>query len=109
MENKPGNTDQNTGRRISTGKMSNKNLGISLVSVPLSGTNYKNWREVIIIVLAAKQKLGLVGGRIKQSTESSAEYDEWCGDNAMVLSWLLNSLSKEFHETFIYTKSASEL
>ncbi|XP_041009284.1 uncharacterized protein LOC121253319 [Juglans microcarpa x Juglans regia] len=58
------------------------------------------------ITLTAKNKIGFVDGSILKPTASSSQFSSWIRCNNMVLSWLLNSLSKEIAASVIYEDSA---
>ncbi|XP_075107200.1 uncharacterized protein LOC142180159 [Nicotiana tabacum] len=50
------------------------NPGITLVTVPFSGTRYASCRKNILIALSAKNKAGMVNGRITQTPPDSPLY-----------------------------------
>lgn len=86
------------------------NPGLHLVSNPLTLTNYLMWKCSMEIVLTAKDKLCFVDGTCKMPEDPASElYTRWIHVNSMVVSWLINSMSKELAETYIYTKSARQL
>lgn len=60
------------------------------------------------ITLGAKMKLGFINGRIEVPLKDSQLYDQWKKVDCMVISWLLNSMSKEIVDAFIYANSAKE-
>ncbi|KAL0429123.1 UNVERIFIED_CONTAM: hypothetical protein Sradi_0538300 [Sesamum radiatum] len=83
--------------------------GMSLVSVPLDGSNYLSWSQSVRLALGAKQKLGFIDGTCDKPTENKAELEQWQRVDCMVVSWLLNSISKDIAEAFLYTTSAQDL
>ncbi|KAL0441230.1 UNVERIFIED_CONTAM: hypothetical protein Sradi_0061900 [Sesamum radiatum] len=85
------------------------NPGMSLVSSLLNGKNYLPWSRSIRIALGAKMKLGFINGKSQKPNEDSDEYEQWVRNDCMVTSWILNSISKEIVETFLYVNSAREL
>jgi hypothetical protein len=83
-------------------------LGAILVSQPLLGDNYHTWLRSMVMALTAK--LGFVNGVIVQpQDESLPVYKAWVRCNTMVISWLLNSLSKEIASSVIYANTAQEI
>jgi hypothetical protein len=84
--------------------------GAILVSQPLTGDNYSSWRRAMIMALTAKNKLGFVTGTLPLPNvpESDPLNFSWCRCNNMVLSWLINSVSKEIAASIIYIDSAAE-
>uniref|UniRef100_A0A2N9HGP5 Reverse transcriptase Ty1/copia-type domain-containing protein n=1 Tax=Fagus sylvatica TaxID=28930 RepID=A0A2N9HGP5_FAGSY len=84
--------------------------GAILVSQPLLGDNYHTWSRSMMMALTAKSKVGFVNGVIMQpEDESLPVYKAWVRCNTMVISWLLNSLSKEIASSVIYANTAQEI
>ncbi|KAL0453991.1 UNVERIFIED_CONTAM: hypothetical protein Slati_1377200 [Sesamum latifolium] len=85
------------------------NLGSSLVSNLLDGTNFLSWSRSTKIVLGAKMKLGFINGKNPRPSGIAEEYEQWTRGDCLVLSWLLNSMSKDIVESFLYINTAREL
>jgi hypothetical protein len=85
--------------------------GAVLVSQPLTGDNYSSWRRAMIMALTAKNKIGFVNGSLSKPDVSKSDplHFSWCRCNNMVLSWLINSVSKEIAASIIYIDSAAEM
>ncbi|KAK6164755.1 hypothetical protein DH2020_001619 [Rehmannia glutinosa] len=83
--------------------------GMVLVSNQLTGHNYLPWRRSMVIALGAKTKLGFINGKIAVPAETSPKYDMWKKADCMVISWILNSISRDIVDAFIYANSAKEL
>ncbi|KAK6150364.1 hypothetical protein DH2020_015296 [Rehmannia glutinosa] len=83
--------------------------GLSLVTSQLTGNNYLSWRRAMLIALGAKTKLGFIDGKIDVPEEDSPKYDQWRKVDSIVISWILNSISKDLVDAFIYSNSAKEL
>ncbi|XP_075076383.1 uncharacterized protein LOC142163032 [Nicotiana tabacum] len=83
--------------------------GMNLVSSVFDGKGYGGWRRAVIIALSAKNKLGFIDGTLIIPKTNSAVQQTWGRCNDMVLSWLLNSLSKEIAESVLYSQSAKDL
>lgn len=63
-----------------------------------------------MMALTAKNKFAFVDGSLqKPSEESEVLFHAWTRSNNMVLSWLLNSISKEIASSVIYINSAHEM
>ncbi|KAL0412865.1 UNVERIFIED_CONTAM: hypothetical protein Sradi_1488200 [Sesamum radiatum] len=54
-------------------------------------------------------KLGFVDGSTPKPAEGSEEYDQWVRTDSLVLSWILNSISKDIVESFLYVDTARDL
>uniref|UniRef100_A0A2C9W6F3 Retrotransposon Copia-like N-terminal domain-containing protein n=1 Tax=Manihot esculenta TaxID=3983 RepID=A0A2C9W6F3_MANES len=61
------------------------------------------------IALCAKEKLGFITGKVPKPPENSAMYEKWRCIDCMVISWLLNLISKKLVELFICTPFAKDL
>ncbi|XP_058004034.1 uncharacterized protein LOC131180686 [Hevea brasiliensis] len=85
------------------------NPGLSLVSVPLNCMNYLTWSRSMVIALCAKDKLGFITGKVEKPPDNFNLFEKWRRVDCMVISWILNSISKELVEYFIYTPSAKDL
>ncbi|KAF8387898.1 hypothetical protein HHK36_026560 [Tetracentron sinense] len=86
--------------------------GAILVSQQLTGDNYSSWKRAMEMALTAKNKIGFVNGSLpKPSDESDSDplSFSWCRCNNMLLSWLLNSVSKEIAASIIYIDSAADI
>jgi hypothetical protein len=82
--------------------------GSILVSLPLDGENYQTWSRPMVIT--AKNKLGFLDGSLtKPLVDSGSESRAWVRCNTMVLSWILNSVSKEIASSVIYIENAADV
>ncbi|KAL2230511.1 UNVERIFIED_CONTAM: Retrovirus-related Pol polyprotein from transposon RE2 [Sesamum indicum] len=88
---------------------SNDNPGLSLVSTLLDGSNFFSWSRSIKIALGAKMKLNFINGEGVKPAEGSKEIEQWIRTDYMVTSWILNSISKDIVESFLYTNTSREL
>ncbi|KAL0448234.1 UNVERIFIED_CONTAM: hypothetical protein Slati_1379800 [Sesamum latifolium] len=75
---------------------------MSLVSTPLDSTNFLVWSRSIKIALGANMKLNFINGKGKKPKESDKNYEQWIRADYMVTSWILNSISKDIVENFLY-------
>lgn len=85
------------------------NLGVSLVSQVLTGENCHTWSRSMIMALGAKNKLRFVEGTIKKPTKENPEYSLWVLCNNMLLSLILNSLSKTIASSFIFIELVEDM
>lgn len=83
--------------------------GINLVNSIFDGKGFPGWRRSVLIALSAKKQLGFINGACKPPDLTAPEFEKRCCCNDMVISWLLNSLSKEIGDSVIYSKTAKEL
>ncbi|PHT30245.1 hypothetical protein CQW23_30174 [Capsicum baccatum] len=84
--------------------------GSSLFSVKLTGPeNYTLWCSTIRINLLGKSKLGFVDGRHPKQSFPSSLHELWEKCNAIVLSWIINSVSAELLCGMVYASSAHKV
>ncbi len=78
-------------------------LGSLLVSQMLNGENYNSWRRSMIMALTAKNKLEFVDGTLVKLLISPDDpfIPPWIRCNNMVLSWIMNYVSKEIDVSII--------
>ncbi|XP_009782926.1 uncharacterized protein [Nicotiana sylvestris] len=80
-----------------------------LVNSVFIGKRYGVWRRAIIIALSAKNTLGFIDGTFSEPDATSTDFKQWNRCNDMVISWILNSLSKDIAESVLYSKTANEI
>ncbi|KAL2242588.1 UNVERIFIED_CONTAM: Copia protein [Sesamum indicum] len=86
-----------------------ENSTLGLVSAPLDGTNYLSWARSMIFALGARQKVGFIDGTCPKPTQDKTEIEQWQKIDCMVITWILNSISKNIVQAFLYTTSARDL
>jgi len=80
--------------------------GSVLVSQLLTGDNYYTWSRSMFMALTAKNKLQFINGTLPRPNPSDADHYSWTRCNNMVLSWIINSVSKEIAASVISVDSA---
>ena len=60
------------------------------------------------IASIAKHKLGFVNGKLEQPDVNSKDYEQWLRVDSMVISWILNSISKDIVDAFLYVNSTKD-
>lgn len=75
----------------------------------LNGQNYNIWSHSISIFIGGKGKEDYLSIDQVQPDEKNPEYTKWKAENNMVMSWLLNSMTPEIGEHFMFYKTASEI
>ncbi|KAE8667521.1 Protein QUIRKY [Hibiscus syriacus] len=82
--------------------------GTILISHQLYGPdNYTVWSRSMRIALLAKNKLGFVDGGCCRDDFQSSLQAQWDRCNALVLSWLINSVSKDLSVGIVFASSAA--
>ncbi|XP_075106767.1 uncharacterized protein LOC142179790 [Nicotiana tabacum] len=78
-----------------------------LIPVKLTGSeNYGLWRRSMRIALQAKRKLGFVLGTCKKDSFELALHEDWETYNAIMLSWIMNTVSPELLSGIMYASDA---
>jgi len=80
-----------------------------LVSTVFTGDNFDNWKRAVSIALSARHKLAFIDGSCDSPAPTSPLYGLWQRNNAMVLSWLLNSLNENIRNSVLYFDTAKAL
>ena len=84
--------------------------GMQIVSQVLTSDNYNSWSRSIKIALSSKNKFGFVDGSLpKPDGSDPVLLASWERNNQIVMSWLLNSISKEIVASVIFANSAAEI
>nr|XP_009629562.1 uncharacterized protein LOC104119694 [Nicotiana tomentosiformis] len=83
--------------------------GMTLVNTMFDGRGYPGWRRSILLSLSAKKKLGFINGACLPPDLKSPDHEQWSYMNGMVISWILNALSKDIADNVIYSKTAKKL
>ncbi|XP_047309484.1 uncharacterized protein LOC124912892 [Impatiens glandulifera] len=71
-----------------------------ICSTILIGNNYFGWCKAIKLALLAKNKLGFLDGSCPKPTDP-VDAKQWKIVDAMVRSWILNSISEELKDNFL--------
>lgn len=88
---------------------SGDNPGSSIISEVLNGLNYNTWNIAITTALDAKNKIAFVDGSLPRPLDSHPHYRIWSRCNAMVKSWILNSVTKEIYGSILRFNDASAI
>ncbi|XP_070014416.1 uncharacterized protein LOC142175135 [Nicotiana tabacum] len=81
--------------------------GIQIISFQLTGIeNYSVWHRSMRVALLGRNKLGLVDGTCKKENFPLTMWNHWELVNAIVLSWIMNSISKGLLGGIMYASSA---
>lgn len=86
------------------------NPGCILVSQSLIGENYPSWCRSMLIALSVKNKVGFVDGSLPEPPLiEDINRDSWMRNNNLVISWILNSVSKDISTSIMFADSANEI
>ncbi|XP_075492646.1 uncharacterized protein LOC142530717 [Primulina tabacum] len=86
------------------------NPDLVLVSQSLTGDNYSSWSRSMKIALSMKNKFGFVNGTIVKPSEAYSNLlNFWTRNNNIVISLILNSVSKEISASVLFSESAANI
>ncbi|XP_006352446.1 uncharacterized protein [Solanum tuberosum] len=81
--------------------------GSVLIPTKLTGSeNYGLWRRSMTIALQAKRKLGFVNGTCRKEQFGTDLHEDWETCNAIVLSWIMNTVSMHLLSGIVYSSNA---
>ncbi|KAL0289403.1 UNVERIFIED_CONTAM: hypothetical protein Scaly_2703600 [Sesamum calycinum] len=80
-----------------------------LISSTLTGDNYLVCSRAIRFALGSRKKLSFIDCRSIRSADDSDELEEWIRIDYMVITWILNTMSKDIVDAFIYAISSRSL
>jgi hypothetical protein len=80
------------------------NSSLILVLEPLTGDNFHFWFRSMNMALTIKNKLGFVDGSIREPEVNSRSslHAHWNRCNTIVITWILNCVSKQIHASVLY-------
>lgn len=82
-----------------------ENVGVSLVTQCLNGpVNFITWKISMEMALSGKMKLSFIRGKIPKPEEDPYQQERWDRCNAVVMSWILNSVCREIGESLIHSR-----
>ncbi|XP_070006881.1 uncharacterized protein LOC142162177 [Nicotiana tabacum] len=80
---------------------------IQIISFQLTGIeNYSIWNRSMCVALLGRNKLGMVDGTCRKEKFPDSMENHWERVNAIVLSWLMNSVAKGLLGGIMYASSA---
>jgi len=83
--------------------------GLLLVSTAFDGTGFGSWKRAMTIALSTKSKLYFVHGSLQKPDSNSVNLKKWIKCNDMVMSWILNVLTKTIADSIICAKTARQM
>lgn len=99
-----------TRKTISPYDLSTSDNPGTVISRPaLRGSNYDEWSASICLVLKARKKFGFADGSIPKPSEDSDDYEDWCANNALVVSWIKLTIDESLCSTLSHSDDASSL
>ncbi|XP_031486348.1 uncharacterized protein LOC116254842 [Nymphaea colorata] len=85
------------------------NPGNALVSQSFNGEIYGTWSRAMVMALSVKNKIKFIDGSIIEPNKNDPNHRLWVRCNNLVLSWILNSVTKDILVSIIYSTNAREV
>lgn len=86
------------------------NPGLVLVSQLLTKMNYVAWSRSMIMSLTVKNKIVFIDGTITEPDKTDVDlHQAWERNNFIVMTWILNSVSKEISASIIFSDSTRSI
>lgn len=85
------------------------NPGTVISRILLRGPNYDEWSTSLRLALQARKKFGLADGTIPQPPTNSEDYEDWCANNALVVSWIKLTIDESLCSSISHSDDAFSL
>ena len=80
-----------------------------IIGHKLNGQNYTQWVRSVKIFLQGKGREGYITGDSKCPKKGDANVQKWKLENSQVMSWLLNTMTNEIGENFMFYDTAKDI
>ncbi|XP_070673139.1 uncharacterized protein [Malus domestica] len=84
-------------------------MSLHITPDKLDGSNYSSWSQSVLIYITGRGKWSYVSGTKMAPAEADALYAIWEEENAMVQSWLLNSMTRDVRAIFLRLSTAKDV
>ncbi|XP_019263648.1 PREDICTED: uncharacterized protein LOC109241367 [Nicotiana attenuata] len=84
-------------------------LGTSLVSTPFDGACCGSWRRIGLVALSIRNKTNFITGATGRPPDGSPLARQWQRCNDLVISWQVNSLSKDIARSVEYSEFGKDI
>ncbi|KAL0400307.1 UNVERIFIED_CONTAM: Retrovirus-related Pol polyprotein from transposon RE1 [Sesamum radiatum] len=82
------------------------NSGMLMITAPFNGNNWLSWSRSVRISLEGRDRLGFIDGSCAKPDEGATKLKQWRIMDSMVRTWLLNTISKDIVNAYLYAASA---
>ena len=80
-----------------------------IISIKLDGANYHVCSQILEMHIASRKKKGYITWSKAAPIEYDPNYDEWEAEDALVNSWLINSMTSQLMSHFVRCGLAKEV
>ncbi|KAK6129039.1 hypothetical protein DH2020_037219 [Rehmannia glutinosa] len=85
------------------------NNSIPMTSHKLTGHNYLQWSQSMMMSICGRGREDYLTGAISQPSSTNPQFKTWRAENNLVMSWLINSMTTEIGENFLLYSTAKEI
>lgn len=71
--------------------------------------NYLSWNHSFTFAISIKNKLGFLNGSVNNQSKTYSIFPSWMHCNNLILSWILNSVSKEIASNVLYNNYTKQV
>ena len=82
---------------------------LQISPIKLNSLNYLIWSRSCSLAIAARRLTGYITGSTEPPTEDSALSAQWISENALVMTWLINSMEPTISRTFLLMDTAHKI
>lgn len=80
-----------------------------IISVKFDGSNYLTWSKSVLIYIQGKDKEEYLTGEVVVPPWTDSCYWKWKIENAIVMSWLLNSMKPKISNHFLFLETTHQI
>ena len=82
------------------------NSSLQITSYKLNGKNFFQWSRSVQMVIRGRGKIGYLDGSTKKPDPTDPTYITWDTQNALVMSWLINSMEEHIGSLYLVHTTA---
>ncbi|KAL2248465.1 UNVERIFIED_CONTAM: hypothetical protein Sindi_2698800 [Sesamum indicum] len=86
-----------------------ENNHMVLVSAPFNGSNWIFWSKSVQMALESKDKLMFIDSTDSRPAIGTPQHKQWRITDCMVRTWILNTISKDLLNAYLYSSSSKDL
>ncbi|EXC33077.1 ADP-ribosylation factor GTPase-activating protein AGD4 [Morus notabilis] len=75
----------------------------------LNGENYLQWSQSVMLFIRGRGKTGFLTGATQKPKEGLESIETWESENALIMSWLINSMEPTISKTYMFLATAQEI
>ncbi|XP_010520621.1 PREDICTED: uncharacterized protein LOC104799678 [Tarenaya hassleriana] len=90
--------------------LSNNDYNLNLVSHRLNdASGFNSWRRSLTMALEGRNKICFVDGSLPRPPDDNPDLKHWTRNNAVVSSWILNSVSEDIADSLLHIQTAEKM